>query len=157
MKKIIALELTKEVSPILAENFKINSFVKEQQLDYFTYGIIAPHSIKTALKDLLQNEGVFEAEFTLYHLENPEYKNVFYDFGFTTKNEKSFLYEELVIPFSLSGHNEKNVKAAFEQMDEHLIAIEKNETRTLYYVERYHVGLIEGVADAYRIVATFYP
>lgn len=157
MKKIIALELTKEVSIILAENIKISSFIKEQQLDYFDYGIIAPLSIETALKDLLKNEGVFEAEFTLYHLENPECKSVFNDFGFTTKNQKSYLYEELVIPFSLSGNNEKDVKAAFEQMDEHLIAIEKNEIKTLYYVERYHIGLIEGVANAYRIVATFYP
>lgn len=157
MKKIIALELTKEVSLILAENIKINSFISERQLDYFNYGVIAPISLKSELRVFFENEGVFEAEFTLYHLENPEYKSVFSDFGFTTKKEKSYLYEELVIPFSLSGHNEKDIKAAFEQMDEHLIAIEKNETKTLYYVERYHIGLIEGVADAYRIVATFYP
>lgn len=157
MKKIIALELVKEVSLILVENIKIDYFIKDQQLDYFNYGIIAPLSIHSELKDFFESEGVFEAEFTLYHLENPEHKSVFNDFGFTSKNEMSFLYEELVIPFSLSGHNKKDVKVAFEQMDEHLIAIEKNETKTLYYVERYHIGLIEGVAAAYRIVATFYP
>jgi hypothetical protein len=155
MKKNTVLELTDETAIILAENKEINSFINEHQLDYSQFGIIAP-SLKEDLKYLLKKESVFENEFILYHLENPEYKNIFTDFGFITKERKSYLYEELVIPFVVSGYNEKDLAAALEQMDEHLVAIDRSTTHTFYYVDRYHQELIEGFANAYRVVATFY-
>lgn len=155
MKKNTVLELTDETALILAENKEINSFINEHLLDYSQFGIIAS-SLKEDLKDLLKKAAVFEDEFTIYHLENPEHKNIFTDFGFISKQKKSFLYEELVIAFAISGNNEKDVKAALELMDEHLVAIDKSESKILYYVERYHTGLIEGIADAYKIIVTFY-
>ncbi|MCT8138581.1 hypothetical protein H1D32_13030 [Anaerobacillus sp. CMMVII] len=62
----------------------------------------------------------------------------------------------MVIHFSISGYNERDVRTALEQMDEHLVAIDMTPNKTFYFVERYHQELIEGIADAYKVVVTFY-
>jgi len=158
MKKFIGLELVNETSEILPDYRDIQHFINQHHLDYYQFGIIVNNSgEEQQLENLLKENNVFEAGFTLYLLENPDPKNTFIDFGFTSKEKKYYLYEELVIPFTTSGYNEKDIQAALEQMDEHLIATDTGLDKTLHFVERYHQELIEGIADAYKIIVTFYP
>jgi pyruvate/2-oxoacid:ferredoxin oxidoreductase alpha subunit len=158
MKKITGLELVTDTADILTENDRVQQYVSKHRLDYYQFGIIVlDENDRLQLASLLNEYNVFETEFTLYKLEKPEKKRTFIDFGFLSNEKNYYLYAELVIPFTISGHNEKNVHTALEQMDEHLIAIDETPERTQYYVERYHQQLIEGIADAYRVIVTFYP
>ncbi len=157
MRKTIGLELTKETTEISRKNKKVASFIKEHNLEVYDYGVIITNE-----KDVdffigfFQKEDVFDAKYSLFKIETPEQKSVFTDFGFISYSDKSYLYEELIIPFTTSGNNEKDVSAALEQMDEHLVAIDRGATKTIYFVERYHQQLIEGIADAYNINVIFY-
>lgn len=158
MKKFIGLELVNETTEILTENKHIQQFINEHHLDYYQFGIIVNNNDdEQLLENLLEENNLFEAKFALYMLENPEPKNTFLDFGFISKERIHYLYQELVIPFTTSGYNEKDIQAALEQMDEHLIATDTGTDKTLQFVERYHQELIEGIADAYKIIVTFYP
>jgi hypothetical protein len=158
MKKIKGLEIVTETADILTKIDQVQQFVSKHRLDYYQFGIIVQNeNDRLKLASLLSEYNVFETEFSLYKLEKPETKRSFIDFGFLSTQKKHYLYAELVIPFTISGHNEKNVHAALEQMDEHLIAIDETIERTQFYVERYHQELIEGIADAYRVIVTFYP
>lgn len=158
MKKFTGIELINETKEIFTEYADVKQYIVENNLDYYQFGIIARNTSEILpLESLLVEKHLFEAVFVLYLLENPEAKNTFIDFGFVSNEKNYFLYEELVIPFTISGYNEKDVHAALEQMEEHLVATDVGKDRSLYFVERYHQELIEGIADAYKVVVTFYP
>lgn len=158
MEKVIGLELVKETKEVFEDAQHIFKFITKYRLDYYQFGIVVKNEkdhLET--KKMLEENEVFEGSFPLYMLYYLEPKNTFSDFGFISYENKPFLYAELVIPFSISGNNEKDVKAALEQMDEHLVAIDFRSNKTYYFVERYHQELIQGIADAYKIIVTFYP
>lgn len=157
MQKSVAVELTREIDEILENNIDLQTFINKYCLDYYQYGIIINNpNLKSLVCQILKEKNLYEASFILYQLNSPaEKKNTFTDFGFTSHNMADFLFEELVIPFTITGTNQKEKTAALAQMDEHLVAIEQTDTVTNYYVERYHQNLIIGIANAYNVNVAF--
>lgn len=157
MKKVIAYELTKELLNICRENKMIKTFISDNNIETYDFGIVvsAENSIDIT-KNLFIEAGVFEVEYSLFKLVAPNIKQVFTDFGFISHKNNHYLYEELVIPFSVNSHDKKDLSSGLEQMDEHLIAIDHSDADTIYLVERYHQQLIEGIAKAYNINVTFF-
>ncbi|OIJ20270.1 hypothetical protein BKP45_09385 [Anaerobacillus alkalidiazotrophicus] len=157
MNTLTVLETSLETEQLLTKHEKIKNFIFEKSIDYNEFGfIVSSPEDQILLKDLLTYYDVFEDAFVLYKLKEPEMKNIFIDFGFTSQKGDFYLYKDLVIPFTISGNNEKALQHALEQMDEHLIASENEQIRTIYFVERYHQELIEGIAEAYKINVIFY-
>ncbi|RXI99471.1 hypothetical protein DS745_14715 [Anaerobacillus alkaliphilus] len=158
MDKYTGVELVNETKEIIAEYPEVKDYLTKHPLDYYQYGIVVKtNEEKHELINLLQTLDLFETSFAIYMLENATTKSTFLDFGFISNEKKYFLYGDLVIPFTTSGNNEKDVLAALEQMDEHLVGVDTCTNKTYYFVERYHQELIQGVADAYKIIVTFYP
>lgn len=152
MDKLVVLETAIEVEEIITNNKDISSLILENEIDYYTFGFIVNVDKQNLIEALLKEAKIFEEAFTVYQLNlNVEKKDIFTDFGIISHKRIAYLYEQLVIPFSMFGNNKQDVQRALEQMDEHLVAIEKEETRTIYYVERYHLELIEGIANAYKV------
>lgn len=158
MNKYTGVELVNETKVIVPNYRDVETFLQDRSLDYYQYGIVVrtDHE-KQELITLLADHQLFETNFTLYKIENAIAKSTFTDFGFVSNENNFYLYEELVIPFTTSGNNERDILAAVEQMDEHLVATATCANQTFYFVERYHQDLIQGIADAYKIIVLFYP
>ena len=153
----MGLELIKETTEISSENKRVASFIKKHNLDVYDYGVIITNEEEVDFFiQFFQKEDVYDAKYFLFKIEAPEPKSVFTDFGIISNNDNAYLYEELIIPFTTSGNNEKDILTALEQMDEHLVAIDHDTKKTIYFVERYHQQLIEGIANAYNINVIFY-
>jgi hypothetical protein len=97
-----------------------------------------------------------EETFTLYLLEQPELKKTFSDYGFISEGEQCYLYENLVIPFTLEASTVINIEMALFQISEHLIATEKSNDRTIYYVDKKLRSLIDKYQNAYDVKIVFY-
>ncbi len=158
MNKYTGVELVNETKEIVEQYRDIETYLQKKAFDFYQYGIVVSTSQeKHELISLLEEHQLFETSFTIYMLERATTKSTFTDFGFISTNGNHYLYEELVIPFTVSGNNERDIHAAVEQMDEHLVASDTLKNQTYYFVERYHQDLIQGIADAYKIIVVFYP
>lgn len=154
MRKRVAFEFKDETAKIFEKDEKLKSFVAQYEVDTYPFGIVVSNENENEVK--LKLEDAIEEEFPLYWLSNPDPKRVFTDFGFISDKNNYYLYQEFIIPFSVTGYNEKEVGNAIEQMDEHLVAIDHHNIETIYFVERYHESLIEKIAQAYKVDVTFY-
>jgi hypothetical protein len=99
-------------------------------------------------KELLENQLI------LFKLEQTETTDLFFDYGFFSTNNCTYLYEETSLPFTIKNGELKQIEMALLQIEEHLIAKEKEE-HTLYYIDRHHKELIEKYASAYKITISF--
>lgn len=73
------------------------------------------------------------------------------DYGFTSQNNRHYLYEDMVTAFSIERGDEEQIEMALLQIEEHLIASDNN----VFYVDVMQKELMEGIARAYQIELTF--
>ncbi|WP_349407801.1 hypothetical protein [Pseudalkalibacillus sp. SCS-8] len=106
-----------------------------------------------ALKNLFQQENVFEEAFELYPLQSPT-ATFNTDYGFVSSSNHAYLYKEMSIPFQMDMDGEDE-KMAFMQMEEHLVGIDDSVSPIHYYVDRQQKELIEQIASAYQVTVTF--
>ena len=115
--------------------------------------IISNQAEAEALKEFYQSKGVFEEFFTLVHLsKSTKQTGLFEDYGFVSQNQQFFLYKDMVSGFTIKQGEENEIKMALLQFKEHLIARDHE----LYYIDRMHIELIEGIARAYNLELTFW-
>jgi hypothetical protein len=83
--------------------------------------------------------------------DDAELTDLFSDYGFTSRAEHNYLYDKLVVPFRFTLDSPgEDVDQAALQIEEHLLALYKNQERDVYVVDRQYEELMQGIAKAYR-------
>ncbi|MCA0986016.1 hypothetical protein [Guptibacillus algicola] len=73
------------------------------------------------------------------------------DYGLISQNNRNYLYENMVTPFSIKKGEDEQIQMALLQIEEHLIATDQN----IMYVDVMQKELMEGIARAYQIELSF--
>ncbi len=114
--------------------------------------IISNKAEAEVLKEFYISKEVFEDFYSLVHLSNSTKRSsLFEDFGFVSQNQQFFLYKNMVSAFTIKQGDEKEIKMALLQFEEHLIA----QDHQLYYFDRMQIELMKGIARAYNLELTF--
>lgn len=157
MKKIYGVEMTKPkgqlpgfIAQIVKKTAEIAKIYDRDQ----NLLIIENEQQAVDLESFFQSKGVLGETFTLYHLEDPTEYPTFTDYGFISVSGQAYLFEDMTIPFEITSGNDKQVKMATLQIEEHLIGIESG-LKQIYFIDKQLKELIEGIAAAYKIHVSF--
>ena len=114
--------------------------------------IISDRVEAEALQNYYQSKGVLEDFHPLIHLSQAsECRLSFTDYGFFSQNDEPYLYKEMIAWFRIiKGHHQQK-EMALLQMEEHIICRDEQ----LFFVDRMHLELMQGIARAYNIELTF--
>ncbi|MCA0171079.1 hypothetical protein [Bacillus sp. RAR_GA_16] len=115
--------------------------------------ILSTEEEANALQNYYQSKDVLEGFYPLIHLSpSSALKPSFTDYGFISQNNESYLYKEMVASFMIQKGDNQQREMALLQMEEHLICKDEN----LFFIDRMHIELMEGIARAYNIELTFW-
>ncbi|MBA2873467.1 hypothetical protein [Thermaerobacillus caldiproteolyticus] len=87
----------------------------------------------------------------LIEVENTEFTDLFNDYGFISEEGRAYIYQNAVTAFSVIDGDQTEIEMMILQLDEYLIAKEKNEKETIYFIGRHHEELLMKVAAAYNV------
>lgn len=83
--------------------------------------------------------------------EDAELTDLFSDYGFTSRAENNYVYDKLVVQFRFTSDSPRaDVDQAALQIEEHLLALYKDQVSDVYIVDRQLEELMHGIAKAYR-------
>ncbi|WNR46417.1 hypothetical protein [Paenibacillus roseipurpureus] len=83
--------------------------------------------------------------------EDAELTDLFSDYGFTSRSDRQYLYDKIVISFRFTKASPiVEVDQAALQIEEHLIALYTVDGQDVYIVDRQLEELMHGIAKAYR-------
>lgn len=115
--------------------------------------ILSTEEEANALQNYYQSKGVLEGFYPLVYLsQSSELKTSFTDYGFISQNNEPYLYKEMVASFMIQKGENQQREMALLQMEEHLICKDEN----LFFIDRMHIELMEGIARAYNVELTFW-
>lgn len=119
--------------------------------------IVSDEVQKAALLDVMAQFNIQTDQMELRLLpDDAELTDLFSDYGFTSRAEHHYLYDKLVVSFRFTeDSNEADVDLASLQIEEHLLALYKDENRDVYVVDRQLEELMQGIAKAYRVRIEF--
>ncbi|NOV03440.1 hypothetical protein [Paenibacillus planticolens] len=114
--------------------------------------IVSNEAQKFAVLEVMAQHNVDTDQMALGLLpEDAELTDLFSDYGFTSEGEHNYLYEKLIVPFRFTEDSkEADVDQASLQIEEHLLALYKDDQRDIYVVDRQLEELMHGIAKAYR-------
>ncbi|QFT89825.1 hypothetical protein FIU87_14270 [Bacillus sp. THAF10] len=107
------------------------------------------------VKNLLAGRCILEETYFLSFLENPLTTALFTDYGFQTKNNHFFLYQDMIAAFRIESGKKEDIEMALIQFEECFIAIEEH-YKKLYYVDKESKEYIMKVSKAYDIEVSFF-
>ena len=114
--------------------------------------IISDRTEAEALQSYYQSKNVLEDFHPLIHLSQTyEHKSSFTDYGFFSQNNELYLYKEMVAWFKIIKGENQQREMALLQMEEHLLCHDNQ----LFFVDRMHIELMQGIARAYNIELAF--
>ncbi|WP_377888521.1 hypothetical protein [Alkalihalobacillus sp. R86527] len=114
--------------------------------------IVADKDEADSLVDYYTSKNAMGERYTLTLLSQQSKPTPFLtDYGFTSQNNRDYLYENMVTPFSISKGDDEQIEMALLQIEEHLIATDKN----IMFVDMMQKELMEGIARAYQIELSF--
>ena len=115
--------------------------------------VIIPNQIEAeALQNYYKSKGVLEDVHPLIHLSQAsECKLSFTDYGFISQNNELYLYKDMIAWFRILKGDDQQKEMALLQMEEHFICRDDQ----LFFVDRMHIELMQGIARAYNIELTF--
>ncbi|WP_226656952.1 hypothetical protein [Pseudalkalibacillus hwajinpoensis] len=115
--------------------------------------ILSTREEANALQNYYQSKDVLEGFYPLIHLSQAsELRSSFTDYGFTSQNNEHYLYKEMISYFMINKGDNQQREMALLQMEEHLICKDEN----LFFIDRMHIELMEGIARAYNIELTLW-
>jgi hypothetical protein len=115
--------------------------------------VVSTEADKTAVEDIMTHYKVGIEIAALWLLpEDTIRRDIFSDYGFTSRSENHYLFTDQVslftFPVAQPAGSEK--QQALEQMEEHLIASFYTDEQVCYAVPQTLMLLIEGIARAYN-------
>lgn len=115
--------------------------------------IVSSEEQKAALLEVMAQFKIPTDQMELRLLpDDAELTDLFSDYGFTSRAEHNYLYDKLVISFRFAADSkEDDVDLASLQIEEHLLALYKDENCDIYVVDRQLEELMQGIAKAYKV------
>ncbi|KMJ60103.1 hypothetical protein AB685_04500 [Bacillus sp. LL01] len=107
------------------------------------------------VKNMLANRYILEETYTLSLLESPIASPLFTDYGFVTKKNNHFLYQDMVSIFRIESGKQEDIHMFLFQLEESIIAIEEQYKKS-YIIDKENKEYIIKVAKAYDIEVSFF-
>ncbi|WP_078552888.1 hypothetical protein [Bacillus alkalicellulosilyticus] len=115
--------------------------------------VVSTKEEQEELADYFNEMDLLVAKHTLVKVENAEVEPIFYDYGF--KAREYYLYKDIVTSFHIVEGEPIQIEMALLQIQEDLLAFSNKEDVKEYYINKELQPLIQGYADAYKIVVHF--
>lgn len=107
------------------------------------------------VKNMLADRCILEETYVLSLLENPIASSLFTDYGFITKKNNHFLYQDMVSIFRIESGKQEDINMFLIQLEESIIAMEEQYKKS-YIIDKEHKEYIIKVAKAYDIEVSFF-
>ncbi|WP_044894802.1 hypothetical protein [Bacillus alveayuensis] len=125
--------------------------ITDKHLDSFKNGIIDKDDDLLIFESFMQPPSANIEAYSLLELTHPELTDLFGDYGFISEQGRAYLYEETVMAFSIVDGDAAEIAMALLQYEEYLIAKERCNNETIYFMDKSYEDLLKKVAAAYHI------
>jgi len=132
-------------------NFSISSELQELVLDRDEHLLIINKENIDELISSLPSQASILDNYSLIELQNAELMPLFSDYGFISSNNRTYLFKEAILAFSITSGDTIEIEMALLQFEEYLIAKVLQNNESVYFVDKNYKDLIIKVASAYDI------
>ena len=130
---------------------KANLFDRDKELL-----ITSTEQERSAAIEVLRHFKIPYEEIRLIHLpDSAQIHSRLDDFGFKSRADHQYLYEDLVTAFHFTGDADQERNQALTQMSEHIIASYEFNGEKHFCIEKAYAELIAGIAKAYKCSVVF--